>query len=240
MKITTKLVLDSETFEVLHRESYDYAGPVDQCAGGMLTKQADFLTAKYLNDVNDAVAGGAVVSVPAGAPSPQVSQTLPGDRIVLDDATALALSDTTVNTLYGGIYMYVQGTWTTTAAVVGGIAFWKQADVGVQYVAYGDAQPATATPSFIAGIWINALTKGNYGWIQIAGVASVLFDSAVTATTVGEMVVAKVSASVPSTADNGATVSQQTVADLLGVSIQTVAASTVSQVALTRSPFSRI
>jgi len=209
-------------------------------AGGMLTKQAVFLSAAYLNDVNDAAAGGVTVSVPSGAPSPAVSQTLPGDRIVLDDISALALSDTTIGTLYGGIYMYGQYTTTTTACVRGGIAFFAQADVGTAYTFYGDAKPAVATPSFIAGIFINVITKGNYGWIQIAGVASVLFDSSVTATTVGSMVSAKVSATVPSTADNGATVSQQTVADLLGVSIQTVAASTISQVALTRSPFSRI
>jgi len=209
-------------------------------AGGMLTKQADFLTAKYLNDVNDAVLGGAVVSVPSGAPSPQVSQTQPGDRIVLDDITALALSDTAIGTLYGGIYMYAQYKTTTAAAVRGAIAFFKQADVGTAYIVYGDAQPATATPSFVAGIFISAPTANNYCWIQIAGVASVLFDSAVTATTVGDMVSAKVSASVASTADNGATVTQETVVCLLGVSIQTVSTSTISQVALIRSPFGRI
>jgi hypothetical protein len=209
-------------------------------AGGMLTKQAVFLSAAYLNDVNDAAAGGVVVSVPAGAPTVASSQTLPGDRIVLDDISALALSDTTIGTLYGGIYMYGQATWTTTAATRGGVAFFKQADVGTNYIFYGDAQPATTTPSFIAGIWISAPTKGNYCWIQIAGVASVLFDSTVSATTVGSSVSAKVSAVVPSTADNGATVSQQTMADMLGVSIQTVAASTISEVALTRSPFGRI
>ena len=52
-------------------------------AAGMLTKQATFNTAKFLNDVNDANAGGVIVSLPAGAPSPAVSQDIPGDRIVL-------------------------------------------------------------------------------------------------------------------------------------------------------------
>jgi hypothetical protein len=209
-------------------------------AGGMLTKQAVLLSAKYLNDVNDTVMGGVVSALPSGVQAPQASQTIAGDRIVLDDATALALSDTSVGTLLGGIYMYVQYKTTTRSAVVGGIGFWKQADVGTNYIAYGDAQPATATPSFIAGIFISAPTSGNFCWIQIAGVANVLFDSSVTATTVGDMVSAKVSSTVASTADNGATVTQETVACLLGVSIQTVAASTVSEVALTRSPFSRI
>lgn len=240
MKIYRKLVVDIDTYECLLEDSYEYSGPVALAAGGMLTKQADYLSAKYLNDVNDSVSGGNIVGVPAGAPSAQIWQTQPGDRIVLDDATALALSDTTVGTLYGGIYMYVKYTTTTTAAVVGGIAFFAVADVGTSYTVYGDAKPATTTPSFIAGIFINAITKGNYGWIQIAGVASVLFDSTITATTAGSMVSAKVSAVVPSTADNGATVSQQTVADLLGASIEAAAASTVSRVTLTRSPFGRI
>ena len=240
MKIYNKLVLDMEDWSVLSEDSFDYEGPVALAAGGMLTKQGILLSARYLNDVNDATQGGITVGVPAGAPAPAVSQTLPGDRMVLDDATALALSDTAVGTLYGGIYMYAQYKTTTRAAVLGGIAFYKQADVGTNYIVYGDAQPATATPSFIAGIFISAPTANNFCWIQIAGVASVLFDSSVTATTVGSNVSAKVSSTVASTADNAATVSQMTVACLLGVSIQTVTASAVTQVALIRSPFGRI
>ena len=100
-------------------------------AGGMLTKQADQLTAKYLIDVNDSVSGGIIVSVPAGAPAVNYSATQPGDRIVLDDATAKALSDTGVGTLYGGVYMYVQYKTTTRPAAVGGIAFFKAADIFV-------------------------------------------------------------------------------------------------------------
>jgi len=206
-------------------------------AAGYLTKQAVLLTARYLNDVNDSVAGGAVLALPSGVQAPPWSQTIPGDRICLDDASALALSDTTIGTLYGGIYQYTQAKTTTLAIALGGIAFWKQADVGTAYIVYGDAQPAAATPSFIAGIFINAITSGNYGWIQCAGVATVLFAAAITATTVGSLVTAKVSAT---GAENGATVTQETVASQIGVSIQTAAAATASQVAITRSPFGRL
>src|ERR1700758_821268 len=98
-------------------------------AGGMLTKQADQLTARFLNDVNDAVAGGAIVSLPSGVTGPAVSATQPGDRIVLDDATALALSDTAIGTLFGGIYMYVQTLSSSTAAPARGTgAFIRAAD----------------------------------------------------------------------------------------------------------------
>src|ERR1700676_698809 len=99
-------------------------------AGGWFTKQADFLTARYLNDVNDATLGGQIQSVPAGVPASQGIQTQPGDRIVLDDATALALSDTAIGTLWGGIYEYVQSKAASTAAPAVGIAaFFLAADV---------------------------------------------------------------------------------------------------------------
>ena len=198
-----------------------------------------YVNAKYLNDVNDATLGGAVNSLPSGVQNPSWQQTLPGDRICIDDATALALSDTAVGTLYGGIYMYVKASITTRAIVRGGIAFWKDADVGTAYTAYSDAQPTTALPTFVAGIWINVITTGQYGWIQIAGMASVLFDSTVIITTAGHQVTAKVSASVASTADSGTTVTETTVAAFLGVATTTVTTSTVSRVALTRG-FGRI
>jgi hypothetical protein len=209
-------------------------------AGGWFTKQADFLTAAYLNDVNDAVVGGQIQSVPPAVPASQGIQTLPGDRIILDDVTAAALSDTAIGTLYGGIYMYVQATWTTTAAILGAVGFFKTADIGSttapnSYIAYGDAQPTTANPAYVLGIFISAPTKGNYCWIQVAGIASVLFDSTVTATTTGSMVVAKASSVVPSGSDNGAALTQATWCAQIGVSIATVAASTVSKVEILRT-----
>jgi hypothetical protein len=207
-------------------------------AGGMLTKQADFLTAKFLNDVNDSVAGGAIVSVPSGAPAVQASQTLPGDRIVLDDATALALSDTAIGTLLGGVYMYVQHKTTTRAAARGGIAFFKTADLGSAYTVYGDADPSTTVPSHIAGIYISAPTANNYCWIQVAGAASVLFDSAsLTAIADGNWVTAKVSATTASTADVGAAAGVVTLAALLGVACGIPTSAVVSTVMLTRGNF---
>ena len=238
MKIYNKLVLDMRNMSVLEEDSFEYAGPVALAAGGMLTKQADYLTAKYLNDVNDATAGGAVVSVPAGATGPQASQLQPGDRIVLDDLTALALSDTAIGTLYGGVYMYTQFKTTTRAAVRGGIAFNKTADIGVAYIAYGDADPSTTVPTHIAGILINVITANSYGWIQVAGAASVLFDStALTAIADGDLVTAKVSATTASTADVGAAPTTVTVAALLGVAYGAPVSATVSLVMLTRGLF---
>jgi hypothetical protein len=209
-------------------------------AGGMLTKQAVLLTAKYLNDVNDAVAGGAPVSVPSGAPVVQYSQTIPGDRIVLDDATALALSDTVVGTLYGGVYQYV-GNTSDGASVRGKVAFFQAADVGGSASVYRVntvAKPATNVPSYIAGIFINAITASYFGWIQVAGAASVLFDSvALTAIAAGNWVSAKVSATTAGTADVGAAVGVVTIAALIGVAVGLPTSATVSTVMITRGLF---
>ena len=207
-------------------------------AGGMLTKQADQLSARFLNDVNDLVVGGAPVSVPAGAPSAAISATQPGDRIVLDDATAKALSDTGVGTLYGGVYMYVQYKTTTRPAAVGGIAFFKAADIGSAYTVYGDAQPTTAIPTYIAGIFINVPTANYYCWIQVAGAASVLFDQGtLTNVQAGYMVSAKISATLASTADVGATAGVAVTPALIGVAVGLPVSSTVSTVMLTRGTF---
>lgn len=204
-------------------------------AAGYFTKQADMLTAKFLNDVNDATLGGAVVSVPSGVQAPQSSATLPGDRIILDDATALALSDTAIGTLFGGIYMYVQFKTTTRAAVRGGIVFFKTADIGTAYIAYGDADPSTTVPTHVAGILINVITTAQYGWIQVAGAASVLFDSAsLTAIADGNWVTVKVSATTASTADVGAVAGVVTIAALLGVACGIPTSATVSTVMLFR------
>ena len=194
---------------------------------------------KYINAVNDAVVGGQIQSLPAIVVISQGEQTLPGDRIVMDDATALLLSQTSVGTLWGGVYQYVQVISTATAApAVGGLAFLLAANIGSASVPYqisSDAQPAVATPGYFAGVFINALTKGNYGWIQVAGIANVLFDSALTATSVAATVSAKVSAAVASTADAGVALTTVTNAWVFGVAIGTPATSTLSKVLITRA-----
>jgi len=211
-------------------------------AAGMLTKQATFNTAKFLNDVNDANAGGVIVSLPAGAPSPAVSQDIPGDRIVLDDATALALSDTSIGTLFGGVYQYVKTTAVTRPAQRGCVAFFKTADLGVAYNVYSDPDPSAAVPTHIAGIYISAPTSGNYCWIQVAGAASVQFDgAALTSSADGQFVSAKVSSanatSLGYPADAGAATSNVTVSALIGVACGLPSSTVISTVMITRGTF---
>jgi len=165
-------------------------------AGGQLVKQAVSLTAKFLNDVNDSTSGGNLVSLPSGVPVPPSSQTIPGDRIVLDDATALALSDTAVGTLLGGVYQYVgMLTGSTAAAVVGAPAFYRSNELPAgatqAYTVTADVQP-TAPGSWLAGVFINVISKGSFGWIQVAGTATVKYAAAIVAggTTTGAPVYA--------------------------------------------------
>lgn len=211
-------------------------------AAGQLTKQAIMQSTRFLNTVNDAAAGGVIVSVPSGAPTPAVSQDIIGDRIVLDDITALALSDTTVGTLFGGVYMYVGTLLGATAApAIGTIAFWRSNELPggatAGYTVTSDAAPTAAIPVYIAGIFINAITKGNFGWIQVAGVANVLPDSALTAASSGAWASAKVSAAVASTADAGAVIGVVTLPAQLGVWIGTPSVSVLNKMILTRGLF---
>ena len=220
-------------------------------------KQADQLTARFLNDVNDSVSGGTIFALPAAVQPPPYSATQPGDAIILDDATAAALSDTTVGTLFGGVYMYV-GTLASAAASpgVGTAAFYRAADlpsaVNKLYQVTSDAQPSTTLPTLFAGVFINAITKGNFGWIQVAGVASCLFDSSISAATVGGTIyprgTAGVAATVASTFDVGAAVAtpgsvaiaNAQIVNSIGVAIVLPVVSTITAVLLTRGPFVRI
>ena len=213
-------------------------------AAGYPFKQADLLTAKALNDVNDAVAGGQIFALPSGVQAPPYSQTLPGDRLILDDATALALSDTTVGTLFGGTYQYYGTVSGAAAAPARGLcAFYRAADlptaVSQLYQITSDVNPATTIPTFIAGVFINAITKGNFGWIQTNGVCMCLFDSAITASAVGNPVTPKQSAAVASTFDVGTALAASTAgaivaASLVGVAIVLPVISTITAVLWTR------
>jgi hypothetical protein len=158
-----------------------------------------YITQK-LNDVNDTVAGN---QVPGGTASFTSATATPlyaliGTRILLDNVAALALSDTTVGTLYAGLYQYVNLlSGGTNAGVRGQIAFWATTQTGANIFASDGITPysvtgdgsATLGDGLWAGPFINAITKGNYGWVQIAGIASVLFQATPTSNLVGAAVI---------------------------------------------------
>jgi hypothetical protein len=101
----------------------------------------------------------------------------------------------TLPQLYSGIYQYVQFLETSTASnAQGQVVFWVPANATVTsdgYQSYIVTPDAPTVPSMIAGIALNAVTKGNFGWIQITGEATVLFKTGITKATpvVGDLVV---------------------------------------------------
>lgn len=148
------------------------------------SKQPQFLTRKYLNSGNgEAVLQGQLTGVPVGVTASQGIQDLPGDRIIFGAADALALSDPTVGTLYEGLYQYV-GTQalSTLPFEIGHAVYWNGFVADSAYEVSADEQ-ADDVGSF-AGVLINTITRGYWGWIQIAGKVSAVFQAQLTGTPV--------------------------------------------------------
>src|SRR5262245_28112020 len=146
------------------------------------TKQPQQLNqVRYLNSgTGDSVVGGSLGTVPSTVQASQFVQDIPGDRIILGHADALALSNTTsVGTLYGGLYQYVRTKSNSTAtATRGRLVFWE---LTVNYNLY------QVTPDEVQGLIAGAvitstITKGYNWWIQVAGFASLQFKTTITGT----------------------------------------------------------
>lgn len=145
------------------------------------TQQLSSQFGGYLNGGNgDSVVGGAIAGVPSAIGANQGIQDIPGDRLVCGMADALALSKTSVGTLYGGVYQYVTHYLSDTlAAVLGRAAFTRLASADDSYTVTQDEATA-AVINLIQGVFINVITKGYSGYIQVAGKASLLFTTPLT------------------------------------------------------------
>jgi hypothetical protein len=124
-------------------------------------------TTVKLNDVNDSVCGGAT--------SQGTGATLYGGilGIEIEFTDDEVYYDSAIGTLYGGVYKYVQTLSTGGAGVRGQIAFWSNQDTFLVTATNGGAAVGDGNQ---AGIFLNAVTAGNYCWIQVGGIASVLFN----------------------------------------------------------------
>lgn len=126
---------------------------------------------KYLNSgAGDVVVGGSLSGVPSGIGATAYNQNRPGDRLIIGEEDALALSDVSgVGTLYGGLYQYVKTKSTATAACTRGkAAFFDSAVLGKAFQVTPDESGNQGVALF-AGVFINTLTSGNSWWIQVAG-----------------------------------------------------------------------
>ncbi len=145
------------------------------------------LSSGKLNNEDNTVPGKTATGAPVSLPGYNYAGLL-GKLLTIDDAEALKLSLTTVGTLRAGTYMMVQTKAGSTAAPARGIgAFWDtSANNGLgKYV----VTPDMAATSSLAGIYINAPTKGNYCWIQTFGLGTLQCRSSVTTTTIGDIAV---------------------------------------------------
>jgi hypothetical protein len=115
-----------------------------------------------------------------------------GKRIVIAEVDAADWSLSSVGTLYGGIYQLVHLDASATAANVGKgkAAFLLDgvSNAGAQIYDVTDEANAVALPH-LCGVFLNSITPGNYGFIQVHGKYSCQYIAAVTAVTDGGSVV---------------------------------------------------
>ncbi len=131
-------------------------------------------TTGLLNTVNDTVAGGE--SSISGAAR---YAAIVGQRIYQDHLSARYSTTAPQLSLYGGGFQYVQSkTGSTAAPAVGVPAFWSDFE---NYIVTPDT--TTTNVAKFAGVYLNAISKGNWGFIQIKGKVYALFRSTITAAT---------------------------------------------------------
>lgn len=140
-----------------------------------LENKTQYVVTAKLNTVNDSTAGGGTSSYVGDGRCPGALGS-----VVYLDVNNPTFYDSTVGTLYPGGYQRVHLiAGSTQAAARGRIAYWVDTtSTTVPFDVTGDA-----TDGNQAGIFINVITKGNYGYIQVEGIASVLFDTTITKAT---------------------------------------------------------
>jgi hypothetical protein len=84
------------------------------------------------------------------------------------------------------VYVYVKNAEESAALAAGQVVKWDDASSG-------EVKKASATGDLLAGVAIGAITAGNYGWVQVFGLATVLTASG---TAAGDAVIASGSAGV--------------------------------------------
>lgn len=135
------------------------------------TKQIQMLpVGGYLNSGSGlATVGGSINTLPANVPSPMFNQDLPGDRMIIGEEDAVALYDSSVGVLYGGLYTFVLTYDTSTAAFTKCHAcFWDTAVANKLFRVTADESGNQGVGLF-AGVLINTITRGYAHWVQSAG-----------------------------------------------------------------------
>lgn len=146
------------------------------------TLQSPRIPTGLLNTTNDAGAG-----VPLSSPSGSITQQYLGQvggklYLSADDAGKLSLAATP---LFGGIYMYVKVAAGATANQLtqGRLVFWDTT-VAEDLYQVNNLESINGGQPYMAGFVLNpaanAITPGNFIWIQIAGRCTALCRATVT------------------------------------------------------------
>lgn len=190
---------------------------------------------------------GSFAQIGGEDPSPGAGQRFPGllgATVVHDNSSALKDSKTSVGTLYMGVYQIVKF---TSAIVRGEVLAWDTlANNGLND--YEVTHTFAATAAFKSGValYTDASATGKYGYIQVGGLASCLFDDN-TDTTIGDLVFTGTAANTPAAAATVVAIDDADVTTLagavgvfkylVGIAYETPAASTITRVLLNPAGF---
>ena len=156
-----------------------------------------------------------------------------GATVHYDNAAALKASKTSIGTLFMGSYQLVKF---TSAITRGRILTWDTlANNGL--ADYEVTETVAATSAFTAGIalFTDASASGKFGYIQVAGLASVQFDATVTSAVIGNLVIRDTltTAVADAIADAGTTLATNGGAkQVLGIAYETPANGAITRVLL--------
>jgi hypothetical protein len=124
----------------------------------------NYVQTQQLNNASASTPGGSTDAVTG---LPISTGTNSGDFVELTDAQALALSKTSVGTLYSGIYQRVKLSSTASGIARGQALMWNAADTTDPYAV---TNITSATLFDFAGFVIDpGTTAGQYCWMQAAG-----------------------------------------------------------------------
>lgn len=140
-----------------------------------------------LNTVNESV----IANAPSiGGRSRRAGQL--GCRLGFNQSSIVPVQDPNVGTLYAGIYQYVHLDPAATEPVIGGLCYWNPDEAVGDYIVTNDSAVVTDPNdgAALAGVFINVITPGNYGFIQVLGLASVLYTDPVSDAAIGNVVYA--------------------------------------------------
>lgn len=134
-----------------------------------------------LNAVNDGASGGIVSSVSGITGARNPGQL--GGFYYLSGYEATSRYGALAAPLYAGLYQYVQVVATSSNPARGLAACYSVLPTSYTNSFQNYIVTATNTAenqSFFAGVFLNAITPGNFGWIQVAGIATLQYKAGAT------------------------------------------------------------